>query len=414
MRLRNFYYFASLAIVIVYFLAFMVQFAFVFDYFYYDATRFSRYIQTLIVFGSIGVMALMGRGVALIGMAAALTLVAYHLLFSFQSGSPTNPNVIFSYISLLAFVPIVAVNMSIKEQTRLLFYIALGYVVFYVVANNYLVGLSLARSAASADSAPGGLIDSGDDRGVRVFLAGLLASYVAFYLTEDKQTHWALRLAGIAMACTAIWLSKSRVFMAVFAVLFIVRLVRMNNRPVAAGMIALFLMSAAVNLYGVVDQRWNPYAAVSSDASGLGRYRQYQQATTIVRSHWVLGVGIEPSFEAAAAYLRVPRRWGNIFWSDLGVIGPFGAYGIVGLLFFLFVSVTCMWGFAKRSNEPGLDALRLNCALSACCGFISPYVLWPPSAFFTAMLFGAWLRRRHATGVASAPATPALRRLAGS
>jgi hypothetical protein len=317
--------------------------------------------------------------------------VAYHVIFTVNSGMAANFNTLLGYVALLAFVPVTIAHLSFAQQARILFLISLGYLIIYVGANNVLV--EAARRGAGTVS---GILDSGDDRGARVYLAALSTSFVAFYAFEDRSLRWFVRLAAIALAVTAIILSNSRTFAAIFAFIFVLRMVRLNNRPVMFALALIFLGVSAAHLYGLLDRSWNPYEWFFHDLSGLGRYREYPQAIRAAQDHWFLGVGIEPDPAAMASYLQVPKRWGGVFFGDLGALGPLGQFGLFGLTLFLVASVLCIMSAAKKSSEPGIAALRLNCALNGLCGIIAPNVLWPPGCFFTTLLFGFWLRQRHA------------------
>lgn len=389
---RSVAYWLSTAAFVVYLVAFSIQYAVVIDAFFDGASRWARVAQAIFIFAYIAVGVVQVRIEALIGMAAIAALAGYHVLFTIQSGIPSNFNTLLGYVGLLAFVPVSLCSIPMARQLRLLFWVALAYVVFYVAANGLLVSM-----AHRLRDAPGGLIDSGDERGARVMIAALSASFVAFYALADARLHPMVRIAGVALAISSVWLSNSRVFSILFAFMFAVRLLRLNTRWVMVGLSAAFLGVCVVHLYGLVDRDWNPYAYVFTDKSGKGRYLEYPQAIAAIERYPLLGVGIEPDSTAMGEFLKVPRRWGGVFWDDLGVLGPLGQFGVLGLALFLFAAVASLLSASLKSTDPGLNALRMDCALSAAYGVIAPTVLWPPHAFYTAMLFGAWLRHRRAT-----------------
>lgn len=402
LRRRSAAYWLSFVTFAAYFAAFTVQYAVVFDAFVDGASRWSRVFQATIIAVFIAIGLAQARAEAVIGIAAVTALAGYHVVFTIQSGIPPNFNTLFGYVGLFAFVPVALCGVPLQHQLRLMFGIALAYVVFYVAANGLLVSLS-----HKLHDTPGGLIDSGDERGVRVMIAALSASFVAFYAVEDGAMNPLLRVSSVAVALASIWLSGSRVFSILFAFMFAVRLLRLNMRWMMVGLSAAFLGVCALHLYGLIDRDWNPYEYVFTDKSGRGRYLEYPQAIAAIKRYPLLGVGIEPDSTAMGEFLKVPRRWGSVFWGDLGAIGPLGQFGVPGLLLFLFASVASLLSASLKSGDPGLDALRVNCALSAVYGVIAPTVLWPPHAFYTAMLFGAWLRHRHMGSSNDVDPTPA-------
>jgi hypothetical protein len=142
------------------------------------------------------------------------------------------------------------------------------------------------------------------------------------------------------------------------------------------------LAITAYYLYGFLDHSWNPFAVVASDTSGNFRYLEYEIARYFLMENPISGVGI--------AVTNTDTQWltGNRFFaaSDLGTIGVWWDFGLVGLSAFLLAS----WLVCNPSNygQNNGQILTLTSCSLVLYGTIAPIIFYPGGATYFAFALG--------------------------
>jgi hypothetical protein len=364
----------------------LVAAARIFDTFWSNASRLSFAVQGLVI-GYFLVVAVRRGDWRLV--AAAVAVAAYfvfaHFLFVFQSGTAVNLNAIAVYLPLLAFVPFYEADVPIGQILRVWVIATAVYLLVYVLANGRLA------SGAEMSSA---LLENHNQSGKRVFLAAAHASFVAFYGLKVRQLHPALRVALIALAVCALWMSGSRTFLLVFGMVFLIGAAGGMTRLVRIALFSLVMAVAATLLAGLLWPSWNPFDYMIWDDSAYYRGHEYAAAMRAIVRHPLLGAGISGVFGDLQHYFGT-ARYEPLFGSDLGVLGPLIDFGVLGLAAFVGALYFALVPEAP-SHRLDVHALKLTCITCAVNGMISPILLFDPGASFLMMLIAIWLRRDRA------------------
>jgi hypothetical protein len=364
----------------------LVAAARIFDTFWSNASRLSFVVQGLVI--GYFLLVAVRRGdwrIVAAAVAVAIYFVFAHFLFVFQSGTAVNLNAIAIYLPLLAFVPFYEADIPIGQIMRVWVMVTAVYLLVYVFANGRLT------SGAEASSA---LLLNHNQSGKRVFLAAAHASFVAFYGLRVRHLHPGLRVALIALAVCALWMSGSRTFLLVFGMVFMIGAAGQMTRFVRIALFVLVMSVAAMLLAGLLWPGWNPFDYMIWDDSAYYRGHEYAVAMREIVRHPLLGVGISGVAVDLQHYFGT-ARFEPLFGSDLGALGPLIDFGLIGLAAFV-----CALYFALVPETPShrfdVDALKLTCITCAVNGVISPILLFDPGASFLMLLIAIWLRRNRA------------------
>lgn len=370
--------------------AVVVQAARVFDVLTPNASRVSYLIQAATFLLFMGVALLRGRlGLFATGAAVFAYLVFAHMVFVWNTGVHPNFNAIFGQLALVTVVPFALFEASMQRTLQLLALVSVGYLLFYVLGQPFLLSSTLTESGSAV------VIGADSARAARVFLAAPFASYVAFYALEERRLHLAIRAALVLLAFAALWLSGSRFYQVAFLVVFLIGLFRMDTPWVRFGLFLLFAAGASALLAGLFLPDWNPFRDITWDDSAWARSREYTVALRAIQQHWILGVGTPTDSVAMAQYLQTPR-YEPLFWTDLGVIGPFFQFGIFGLAAFLLATAACITSFGAMFKAPEVRALQLNCTVLGLVGIIAPYLALDPGTVHLPLLLAVFIRRGQA------------------
>lgn len=322
---------------------------------------------------------------ALFGLAIIGFYIFQLLVFCFHAHVPPNINAIISYLPIISFVLVGQRVVSLHTTLRILAWLSLAYLILYVGLHDYFLSMTPDQNPA--------LLVGDDVRGVRLRLSLELASFCIFYGSTGRNMHGTSRALMIGFGATALWFSGSRTYTALFGLIYLLTALRMLGIGARSLIFVLFLTVSATFLLGLFVP-WNPIELVSNDLSGLARAKEYHYAIDALRQHWIVGVGMWTDFDAFQAYLKTPR-YDPLYPSDLGILGPYLVFGLVGLVAYLAATYLCIVPRLGRLASPGLRALRLNCVLCGAYGIISPAIALESQSLFLSILIGALLRVRR-------------------
>jgi hypothetical protein len=365
-------------------LANVIQGAKIFDGIWPKASS-AAFLITLAVTGTFLVVAAYRQHLRYILWALAFTiyLIVSHIIFLNNSGGSANFNSIAYYMVIPTFVAFFECDMKMLKILKIFAYICFGYTVLYISFNSTIL---------SRSSLGGGVLASHDAQGGRVYLASAYAAFVGWYAIKGSKLNALLRIAMVVAAFYALWLSGTRLFTAVFCLLVIMSLLDMVGSVARSAFFAVILTSIVVLLLGLFWPGWNPFDYLSSDNSGYYRAREYSAALDVIKSHWLMGVGVAGNFEALQSFLHTPR-YEPLFASDLGGLGPLFEFGLLGLLAFIATAYFCLITEPRKTKHPELSALYFTCITCSLYGVMSPMILVEPASIFVALLIAVRLRR---------------------
>ncbi len=364
--------------------AILVQAANIFDVFWPGATYFAYLVQALIfLIYLVFPMTRIRLAVMLPAFGTILFLVIEHIRFCHIAERPYNFNALLFYLPLLSFVPLYKSGLPASRITSILFVLSTIYVAVYVVAHDLILSGGLGDNRA---------IRNGDfERGARLYLAAGFATFMAFYTITNRRMAFLLRVAIFALAVAAVWLSGFRTLGSIFIVIMLLYSLRLLGTPTRIALFGVFLAISGGLLLGLIIPQWNPFQSMSSDGSAFARALEYDVAMKVIKEHLILGVGIASDFEAQQAVFRT-REYEPLYPTDLGILGPFIHFGIVGVVAFLIITYVCMVPMPGKNDGSGFRGLQLNGLLCGLMGVISPSLLLDPNALFLSILLVARLR----------------------
>lgn len=326
------------------------------------------------------------------GLLCALVL-GQIALFAQVSGEPAVPNMIFSVLPLVA-IPLFALAADDLEwQLGFLFTLSVGYCAVYVLL-----------AAQAGEILPGGrLLAAHGGSGTRLFLSSGYAAYAGFAALARLRQGWAVAPAlAFAAAGLAIYLAGSRAFEAIFVGVALLYLLAGVGRQVRLLLGGVLLLAVLANLGGLVIPGWNPYALVAGDPSGAARQQTYAAVVPLLRDHFVLGLGLPSTPTGFWTYIRRPYT----FWDDLGPLGVWATFGVIGLTGFLGLAALCVAG-VRRPPDLGLVSYRpltLTALVFGLSAGFSPDLIGGTSSAFGGLLLGLALRSHRQ----APPQTPAV------
>ncbi|WP_419827841.1 O-antigen ligase family protein [Sphingomonas sp.] len=326
-------------------------------------------------------------GGALIGY--MLFSVAY---FSYVSGARPNYNIVFSYLTIVLFVPFALYENTFRSLVQILVGVTTVYLLIYVVGHDQIL--------ASASGVGLGVLTGNATRSTRLFLALPFASFIGFYALRARTQNLVIRIALFALSTAAIWISGSRTFQILYALVAGLALLRAINGFTRWVMFLAVMAVAGLLLFGLYQEGWNPFNAMSWDDSAYARALEYRTAVETIRQHWLGGIGLAGDFDAMQHFLRT-EKYKPLYPTDLGVLGPFLLFGLPGLIAFVLVVYFCIVSEIRHRRTGETAALRLNAILCGVYCILSPTVMLEPGSAFLAMLIA--LRLRSVTDQAPPP-----------
>ncbi|MGE4324403.1 MAG: hypothetical protein AB7E60_15420 [Sphingobium sp.] len=325
-----------------------------------------------------------------LGAALLAALVLAHVGFVRKSGTPMNLNMILSYFPGLIFIPLLRSKVSIDRSLRYLVWLSAAYILFYVLGYDRIV---MAATEAGSNVVKGGDLD----RGVRLFFAPAFAAFLFFFMLEWRRGNLLVRLAFMAAAVAALWISDYRTFMAIFVLIAALRLLRLLNPLTRLLIFAVVAGGYGMLLAGLYLPDWEPFALFDDDGSGFARLLAYRHITPFLQDHWLLGVGIAGSNASLQHYLHTPTHY-SVYPTDLGPIGPLFVFGIGGLLLYVlltYLMIVKRLPYRIAALWPERAALHLTAMVCGIAGIISPSFLLETNSFIPALMIAGWLQLRR-------------------
>ena len=242
------------------------------------------------------------------------------------------------------------------------------------------------------------------ERGERLFNYQAATAFIWFYWFNLRAKGG---LFGIGMAIVsglAILLTLSRVYILCIALVTALSLVVQKKR---VGHICFLLLAsaAAIYLYGLLDEQWNPFAFFSGDSSGNTRILEYDAVRYQILAHPLWGIGFISDSDGTAALI------GNIFFAaaDVGISGVWWDFGFIGVLILLVGSYLCCRPLRGLPLKLG-DPLYLTGCLMAVYGCLAPIILYPGGVAFFSIILGLNFDRRGSSEAEPTIAVEAARR----
>jgi hypothetical protein len=349
------------------------------------STRLFRIINDLLQPALLGVMLavvlLSGAVVALRGnfratllLFAAFSYIALETVnYSILTGDELILTSMFQYIQILLFIFVVwyVEELGVHAFHRVLAAFAFVYAGIYVV-----LVLGSIVGAVPSDVVKA-MVLGADERGDRLYLHGASVIFL-FHAALNRRpgrghalnlplSHW----VALGLSSSAVLLSQSRVLIAVWAGVALLRLFRVSARACAFlctwGLFITFLLT----VLAVVRDDLNPFSIFSNDVSASVRAISFSIARNLILQHPVLGVGLESTGLGLANFVGF-----LVFhWSDLGPVGIWFAFGLVGLMLALLLAIVIAFvpvQFRDEIDQRCVVALRYTGCTYAIYGVISP------------------------------------------
>ena len=230
------------------------------------------------------------------------------------------------------------------------------------------------------------------ERGQRLYNYQAASAFIWFYWFNLRAKGG---LFGIGMAIVsglAVLLTLSRVYILCTALVTVLSLIVKKKR---VGHICFLLLAsaAAVYLYGLIDEQWNPFSFFSGDSSGNTRILEYDAVRYQILAHPLWGIGFISDSDGTAALI------GNIFFAaaDVGISGVWWDFGFIGVLILLVGSYICCRPLKGLPVKLG-DPLYLTGCLIAVYGCLAPIILYPGGVVFFSIILGLSFDRRGSSG----------------
>jgi hypothetical protein len=308
-------------------------------------------------------------------------------VFSELSSIPINYNAGFQFAWLGAFVVffLSAADGHSRYMIRTLLIYSTFYVIFYDIA---VIAFKLdLPSSTFWDN----LVSEDPERGKRLFCYTVACAFSWFNWIYEYGKNKNRIFSGIMILLSglAIYFALSRFITLIIVILTIAYLGKFSIKSIAKiCLLALFIFSV-VNLYGVFNNSWNPFALFAGDSSGSFRIWEYEVARVLIQENPILGIGIPPSADAAWKFVNE-----DFFAaSDLGVIGIWFDLGLIGLIAFTIGSYIASQTVVYDLNKTSVP-LSLTGCLMAAYGCIAPVILYPAGVTFFTVILGIWINNQ--------------------
>jgi hypothetical protein len=299
---------------------------------------------------------------------------------------PINTNAFFQFIWVLSFVPFAGICLS-GGRTYLLRCVA-GYGTFYCAF--FAIASILQMAGALPGQVLEAIVSSDIERGQRVFLYAGLACFAYFYWLvqlRTRQTFWTVFFFGLCALASL--LSLSRVYLLILFCLTIVFIFRPKPSAISiAGRILLFGGSAFV-MSGLVYTHFNPFDLFAHDSSGSYRAMEYVLVRERLQMDPFWGFGLSPEPELSTALLRKFQ----VFPSDLGPVGVWFDFGLIGLVLYFLILWVCSRPPRSLPFEHGWPLFLTGSVMTA-YGCISPLATSPGGATITGLILAVGFTAR--------------------
>jgi hypothetical protein len=299
----------------------------------------------------------------LVFLGILLFFVLYMFVFSIKSGREINWNAMAQTYGLLGFIVFYEIGKRqlFPRLLRVMYFMLTIYLVWYVVkAILYYAGLIDVIEPPEIYT-----VLHDQERGQRLFLAGALATFVWTYALTHMQERFTLgHFLAFALAVSASALSISRVFLAVNLAVFLLYFFTRNIRLVSIATFAMYILVALYLMTGIFDTSINPFDISSTDTTTLYRKYEYDVMVTHIHEDPVIGIGLYDSNAGISYY--VGRML--FFPSDIGIIGVWMMFGLIGVLLLGFLpAYICCFPRASIHNTGMSNADLRTLSLTGCC-----------------------------------------------
>ncbi len=273
---------------------------------------------------------------------------------------------------------------------KIIYYIGFAYLSLYIFSS------LLFATAVNAEFRAAAFVADYDGRGARIVLDNALASLTFFIsLSHLRQRRRVGSLFLFLISCLAIYLSASRYYQFCVVTTTILYWITRDTRKVGVVLGFTFLaLAAAVISYILSDQ--NPFTFIEGDQSLATRAASYEAVRPILREYVLSGVGF--SNEPAADMLLV--KLNPFYWNDLGLVGVLYVGGIIGVIVFLLMSITCFSSPILLRRAQLSRELYTGLCLAAICtaiyGVVAP-TLWYNGLEVFIFILGAMCARRQSS-----------------
>ena len=339
------------------------------------------------------------RGVIWPSVVALLTvgfLALQLVVFAALSHLPVNWNVLYSYLPLAALPLFAQARDDVDWLANAAFFMSLGYCVLYVLVSLELGSLLLSGRAGDLH-----VLDA-DDRGPRLAISmGYVAYCLCFGVAGFRQQRRAIFGLAIGVGLAAIAVSHYRAFTAtvalVLAIYLVVGLGRARRQVLALG----FVLAVLVMLAGMLMPGWSVYGLFAADPSIAARQRGYAVLAPYLAAHPFLGLGLPSNGTDLWRLLGEPY----VFWEDLGPVGVWASFGLVGLAAYLGLALFAILGPRRPDMSPiAYRAVTLSAVVCGLSAAYSPDIFGGSSVTVVGLLVAAAASRKAAeAGAASRP-----------
>ncbi len=331
---------------------------------------------TVFVSGRLGIFALFIFMTAL--------LVGQMYVFQMQTYAPLNWNALLQYLPVLAFAIFCTKGLQFELFFRVLFWCSLAYSLVYVLLYDQLISASL----AAEDGLVPVLVSDGT-RPSRLFLASGFPAFVLFYslprVFQKGGLPWAISaLIGLMAVVSA----QTRLFLVLLIFVSLLYLVGAASRFFRKVLAFIFVVVALYSVAGVLFPGAGLFNALAFDASGAARLRSASVLQFVLEQRWFQGIGIAPD-RAMQVYVMGGDPY--MYWEDLGPLGIWYTFGLVGLVAYIWHAVICILGAQPNEvlSKPDSHALTLLGIASGVYSILAPGIWVGGSTFVLGLILAA-------------------------
>ncbi len=308
------------------------------------------------------------------------------LVFSGNSRVPVNPNILFTYLPAVSFVLFASRSVDMDRIFVFLFLASSLYCVAYLLLADQILAAS-----QSTDTSGVPVLKSDGTREARLYLAAGYPAFALFYALArfDFRRRWPW-IFGTLLPLAAMFAAQSRVFLAIVVLAVVIRGVGLLNRPMRIMLAIALVLGTVALLFGVLFPGANIYQLFAADASGAARLRAYTFVSALVNDYFLFGVGLAPDRASAAVRMGDPY----LYWEDIGPLGIWYTFGMLGLILFIYHTVRCILGprpFVGIS-EPNYSALLAVGVVIGLNSITSPGIWNGNTALFLGLVLGSFAR----------------------
>lgn len=299
----------------------------------------------------------------IIVLLAGIALMLVQILhFGIIARDPTNFNSIGQYYTMFSFVIFSVIigrhdrdSVGISEVMKVMFLYSCLYVSLYVVASVLLNINFLPEALVSR------ITQTDRERGARILIVSsptlfcFYYAYFEYFLTKNKTY-----LIMIALSLAALFISQSRLLIAIVFFVWIASTILPSRRAISVFSFLIFLVISSVLLFGMVDTRWNPFSVFGQDTSAIVRTNAYESVRQILLLHPFLGAGIAASDPDMVHFTANP----TLSPADLGPIGIWFVFGLTGLV--IYVASVYVQCFCTRLGGCGTVAHSKTIQYTGC------------------------------------------------